>query len=164
MAITDRSSGGVLDVAIIPACSDTAAPTVAEITAGTRLETYLVGGLKFPRSANSADVSSVADRESFNISTSIQNGDITGTFWREFDGTDAAWAALDDTADPVVTQYLVVCSGGFTSSKPTAADIVDVYTIHVATREAEPGGKDDPQRFNSTMTVLGTAFDGAVAA
>lgn len=165
MAITDRKTGSVADIALIPACSDTTAPTVAEITAGDRLECYIVDSIDTPRSGRTTDISSLCERETYNIATTVENGDITATLWREFDGTDTAWTALDDTAATPVTQYLVVCRGGFsgTAGAPATGDNVDVYTVQVSSRSPEPPTKTEAQRFSVTLACLGVEFDATVS-
>jgi len=167
MAITDRKTGSVADVALAPTVSDTTGPTVAEITAGTRLETYIVGdGISTPRSGATTDISSLAERETYNIATTITNGDITMSLWREFDGTDAAWTALDDSADPPTTQYLIVARGGFSGAAgaPVATDECDVYTVQVVSRSPSPPNKNDGQSFEATLAVVGVDFAATVAA
>lgn len=163
MASEDRAAGFVADFAIVPAVGDTAAPTIAEITAGVRLE-CVASSLDTPRSANVVDISAVCDQESLNTRGTVDNGPITLEVFREFDGVDAGWAALveGDTA-----KFLVVCRAGFTGAAgiPAVADIVDVYPVQVVTRSPETINRSDGQAFTATLSQPATpAFDSVVAA
>lgn len=166
MAKTDRRTGSVVDMAFGSSALTVSAPTVAQINALTRIECYTVDTVDTPRSGSTTDISALCERETFNIAATIENGDITGTFWREFDGTDAAWALFDDSAVPPETQYLVVCRGGFSGAAGVAAsgNIVDVYTVQVVSRSPMAPTKTDGQRFEVTMSVVAVVFDEVVAA
>lgn len=164
MTKTDRRTGSVVDMAFGSSTVTVTAPTVTQINALERIECYTVDTVDTPRSGSTTDISSLCERETFNIAATIENGDITGTFWREFDGTDTAWALFDDTANPPETQYLVVCRGGFSGAAGIAAtgDIVDVYTVQVVSRSPVAPTKGDGQRFEVTMSVVAVAFDEVV--
>lgn len=166
MAITDRRTGTVVDVALLTSApSDTTAPTVAEITAGTRLETYMTPtGITTPRSANTTDISDLTSADNYSIPTTRTNGPITAEMWREFDGTDAAWAACADTTSPPSTHYLVVCRAGFSGASGAAAtgDTVDTYTVQIASREQGPTDKENGQMFTATWAVQDADLDGTV--
>jgi len=166
LAKTDRRTGSVVDVALAPAVSDTAAPTVAEISAGTRLEDYIVGSFSTPRSGSAAEIGGLSDRETFYIAATIDNGTVTIPMWREFDGTDTAWAALDDTANPPTNQYLVVSRAGFTGAAgaPVSTDVCDVYTVQVISRQPADPDKTAGQQFEAVLAVSDVAFDSVVAA
>lgn len=166
MAITDRRTGSVFDAAFGSSSVTVAAPTVAEIEALDRIECYIVDTIDTPRSGSTTDISALCERETFNIAATIENGDITATLWREFDGTDTAWALFDDSANPPTTNYLVVCRGGFTGTAgaPLAADDVDVYTVQVVSRSPVGPDKTEGQRFEVTLAVTAVTFDAAVAA
>ena len=164
MAISDRRTGSVEDVVLVTTLASTTAPSAAEINAGTRLEPYMIGGLDRPRSGNVADVSAINDRENYSIPASIDNGPLSAMMWREFDGTDTAWAACDDTTNPPPTRYLVVAAGGFAGATAAADDVVDVYTVQISARESEAAEKDEAQRFRATWAVQGTDFDSVIVA
>jgi hypothetical protein len=166
MAQSDRLTGSVVDIAFGSSLTP-AAPTVAEINALDRLECYVVGsGFSTPRSGSTIDISSLCERDDYNVAGPITNGPIVATLWREFDGTDTAWAALDDTADPPTTDYLVVCRGGFTgvAGIADADDNVDVYTVQIVSREPSAPNKGEAQRFDAQWAVANHAFDVAVIA
>jgi len=164
MAKTDRRTGSVVDIAFGSTAVTVAAPTVSQVNALTRVECYLVDSIETPRSGTTTDISSLCERETFNIATTITNGDITGTFWREFDGTDTAWALFDDSANPPVTNYMLICRGGFSGAAGIAAtgDDVDVYTVQIVSRSPVGPNKTEGQRFEVTFAVVAVDFDVAV--
>lgn len=165
MAKTDRRTGSVVDMAFGSTSVTTSAPTVSQINALTRIECYVVDTVDTPRSGSTTDISALCERETFNIATTIENGDITGTFWREFDGSDTAWTLFDDSANPPETQYLVVCRGGFSGAAgaPASGDIADVYTVQVVSRSPMGPTKTDGQRFEVTLAVVEVEFDVTVS-
>ena len=122
-------------------------------------------GITTPRAGNETDISSLNTNDNFSIPTTKTNGPITIEAWREFDGTDAAWAALADTTTPPATQYLVVCRGGFSGAAgaPATGDTVDTYTVQVSSREPGPVDKENGQMFAATLAVQGADLDGTVA-
>ena len=165
MANTDRRTGSVFDAAFGSTSVTVAAPTVAEIEALTRIECYVVDTIDTPRSGSTTDISALCERETFNIAATIENGDITSTFWREFDGTDTAWTLFDDSANPPTTNYLVICRGGFSGAAGISAtgDDVDVYTVQIVSRSPMGPDKSEGQRFEVTMAVTAVTFDATVA-
>ena len=166
MAKTDRRTGSVFDVAFGSTTITVAAPTVTQINALDRIECYIVDTVDTPRSGSTTDICSLCERETFNIAATISNDDITGTFWREFDGTDTAWALFDDSANPPTTNYLVICRGGFSGAAGIAAtgDNVDVYTVQIVSRSPMGPDKSEGQRFEVVMAVTAVSFDVAVVA
>jgi hypothetical protein len=161
MAITDRRTGSVVDMAFGSTTVTVSAPTVAQVNALTRIECFVVDTLDAPRTGSTTDISSLCQRETYNIATTVENGNITATFWREFDGTDTAWALFDDTANPPTNQTLVICRGGFSGAAGIAAtgNDVDVYTVQVVSRSPVGPMKTEGQRFEVTMAVVGVTFD-----
>ena len=166
MAITDRRTGSVVDMAFGSSTVTLTAPTVAEVNALDRIECYVVDTVDTPRSGSTTDISGLCQRESFTIATTVTNDNITGTFWREFDGTDTAWALFDDSANPPVNNTLVICRGGFSGAAGIAAtgDTTDLYTVQVVSRSPVGPSKTDGQRFEVTMSVVAVSFDVDVVA
>lgn len=165
MAITDRRTGSVVDIAYLTSApSDLDAPTVAEITAGTRLECYVTDSFETPRSGSTAEISGLCTREMFHIPATIDNGNVSIPMWREFDGTDAAWALADDTTVPPATAYLVVCRAGFSgaSGAPATGDTVDTYTVQIVSREPAGPSKTEGQQFVAQWAVQALNPDGTV--
>jgi len=166
VAITDRRTGSVADIAFGSTTVTVTAPTVAQVNALTRIECYIVDTIDTPRTGSTTDISSLCQRETFNIAATVTNGDVSATLWREFDGTDTAWTLFDDSANPPVTSYLVMCRAGFSGVAGIAAtgDVVDVYTVQVVSRSPVGPVKGDGQRFETTLAVTAVEFDVTVVA
>ncbi len=165
MAITDRKLGSVADIKYGVSTVTTTAPTVAQVTALTSIECGIIGDtFDIPRSGATADISSLCQRETFNIAAAITNGDITADLWREFDATDVYWTLFNDTAASPVNGYLVVCSKGFSGALgvPAVTDKVDVYTCQVVSRATKAPNKTEGQRFTVTLSVVSVEFDKAL--
>ena len=159
-----RRTGSTEDVVLVTTLTSLTAPSAAEVNAGTRLEGMMIGGLERPRSPNFADVSANDDPENFSIPGSIDNGPVKATLWRHGDGTDAAWAACDDTVIPRPTRYIVVAPMGFAGATCAANDVVDVYQVKIGSREPQKPDKDGGIRFDATWAVQATEFDSTCAA
>lgn len=166
MPITDRRTGSVADIAFGSTTVTVTAPTVAQVNALTRIECYIVDTIDTPRTGSTTDISSLCQRETFNIAATVTNGDVSATLWREFDGTDTAWTLFDDSANPPVTSYLVMCRGGFSGVGGIAAtgNDVDIYTVQVVSRSPVGPVKGDGQRFEVTLAVTAVVFDKAIVA
>jgi hypothetical protein len=165
MAITDRRTGSVVDIAFGSSTVTVTAPTVAQVNALTRVECFIVDGPETPRSGSTTDISSLCERETYNIATTITNGDITMTLWREFAATEPIWTLFDDSANPPTTQYLIICRGGFSGAAGIAAtgNKVDVYTVQTVSRQNVGPNKEEGQRFEVTLAVVATNIDKVVA-
>ena len=166
MAVTDRQANATIDVALGSSSVTVTAPTVAEIAALTRLECGLISGPTTPRTGTTIDLSALCDTETRQKAGRTTNDPISLTAYREFDGTDAFYAACDDSVTG--TQYLVVCRAGFTGAgdpaAPLAGDIVDVYTIEILNRTPEVGDSNAAQRFSAQFAVTARNMDVTVAA
>lgn len=151
-------STGVLDLYYVPTIGNKAAPTVAEIAAGTELTGFLRrDGLSTPASGNTIDVSDVSDRYN-STGTGTYGGDpITATFYRDsVSGDDDAWTALprDTTGYFVISRF-----GGVTATKR-----VEVWPIEVIAREMNDIADNEAQRFTVTCAVPTPPNDAAVVA
>jgi len=167
MAAADRKSGLYADYAIGTSTVTLTAPTVAEINALTRLECGLVDGFDLPREGSTIDISGLCDSSSRKQRGPSDNGDGSAEAYREFDGTDAYWAACDD--DPTVgTQTLVRCPAGFSGAGDPAiaatGDLVDLYTVEVIARSPMQETRSDAQRFRVEVAVIDVVFGVAVVA
>ena len=160
----DRRTGSVEDVVLVDSIADPTSPTATEINAGVRLECFMIGGLERPRTGNSADVSSNCERDNYSVPAGIDNGPCVATMYRHDDGTDAAWVACDDTANPPVTKFLVVATFGFPTGTAASGDNVDVYTVQQSSRNPEQTDKAQGIRFVATWDVQDVEFDVTVAA
>lgn len=163
MAATDRQNGSVADIVFGSAgITSTTAPTVAELGALTAIECGIVDGPDAPRSGSTIDISGLCDTEDRYKAGNLNNGPITITLWREFDGTDVYWTLFDDAT--AGTQHLCIARGGFTGGTPTAADVVDVYTVEVMARTPSSPVRNEAQRFTVELAVTQIDFDAVVAA
>lgn len=145
-----RNSIGEIRLWFVPSIANTAAPTVAEITAGTDLTPQLLrDGLTTPNSGNTIDASDAASR--FNkTAPGTRGGDAIGlTLQRDSaSGSDTAWTTLveDTTGNLVVRRF-----GGATTAV-AIGNVVEVYSGTVINREMAPIG-DQTQRFNASFSV-----------
>ena len=163
MAATDRQNGSVADIAFGAAgITSTTAPSAAEINALTRIECGIVDGPTTPRSGSTIDISGLCDTEDRYKAGNLNNGPITITLWREFDGTDAYWTLFDDAT--AGTQHLVIARGGFAGATAAAAGVVDVYTVEVMKREPSSPARNEAQRFEVELAVTQVDFDSVAAA
>lgn len=153
-------SGRLLKVATI---GNTAAPTVAELTAVgiVDLTGYLrQDGLNRSQQAALVDTATALDLfDTTDIGT--RSGKFELTLYRD-DETDGAWEAL-----PIGTRcFLVVAPFGFTgvAGAPLAGDNVEVWKIAVSDRSNAQIGKDAAQTFTVTCAVVSPPKDDAVVA
>lgn len=162
MAITDRRIGSVADIRFGVTTVTLTAPTVAQVTALTSIECGIVGdSFEAPRSGNTTDISSLCQRETYNIAATIENGNLTMTLWREFDATDVYWTLFDDTALIPVNSSLVICRKGFSGALgvPAVTDKVDIYSTQTVSRAPVAPNKTQAQRFEVTLAVVGVTWD-----
>lgn len=128
-----------------------AAPTAAQLNAGTRLETFVRSMPNIPRSANLVDVATLDNKyEKRQVGT--RGGEVmTAEFLR--DGTtDTAWTTLaEDTAG-----YFVVARKGIAGATFAAGDKVDVYPATIASQVDGTPGRNDPDFFVAEMVVTDT--------
>ena len=128
-----------------------AAPTAAQLNAGTRLETFARSMPNLPRTANEVDVATLDSKyEKRQVGT--RGGEkITCEFLR--DGTtDTAYTTLaEDTVG-----YFVVARKGIAGATFAAADKVDVFPITVASVVDGTPGRNDPDFFVAEMSVTDT--------
>lgn len=163
MAVTDRQNGSVADIHFgSSGISDTTGPTAAEVAALTKIDCGIVDGPETPSQGSEIDISGLCDTRSRKKAGNTDDGPITITLWREFDGTDAYWALFDPATTG--TQHLVIARAGFTSGTATAGDTCDVYTVEVMKREPSAPVRNEGQRFTVELSVTQTDEDATVAA
>lgn len=135
---------GLTKVSWVTAIASIAAPTAAELAAGTDITTFLTkDGLKLPQSQNFADNSSLA--ESFDAQVvGSHGGNITLTIKRD-NATDTAW----DLFDWGTNGYLVVRRGEDYSGVFAAADKIEVYPAE----SHKPMPNDTAANQQATATV-----------
>ena len=134
-----------------------AAPTVAEITAGTELTPFLrQDGLNRSQDSGLVDTATAASLfETTDIGT--RSAKLELTLYRDsVAADDDAWAAL-----PIGTRgYLVVLPFG----GPLAADRCEVWKIAVANRSMSAIAKDAAQVFTCSCAVVAQPVDDALVA
>lgn len=145
------AAGGIANIA---------APTVAEINAGTDL-TNLIVSLEASTRGNVVNTPALDSL----FETTIP-GTVTATFTMEAyrdDTTDTVWDTL-----PRGTSGFIVISrfgfGGATVADPAIGDVVEVWPIKVVTRSATPLQSGDSQRCTVECTVPTEPDEDAVVA
>ena len=128
-----------------------AAPTEAEIEAGTHLTPFLVRGtLNRPAGGSTADA---ADVDSAYNKTGIGTfgAPLTASFYRD-DAADTAWDLL---ARETVGYFVVAPYGydGTTRSDPDGGEDVEVYPIAISDRSPNPAAENEMQKFSVTAAV-----------
>jgi len=135
---------GMTKVSWVATIASKAAPTAAELTAGTDITTYLTkDGLKVPQSQNMVDNTSLAETFDAKVVGSW-GGDISLTMKRD-NGADTAWALFDYAE----TGYLVVRRGVTHATAYAAAQKVEVYPA----QSHQPVPNDTAANAQATFTV-----------
>lgn len=112
---------GMTEVSWVPTIASIAAPTVAELNAGTKISSYLTkDGLKVPQTQNMVDNSSLAETFDAQVVGSW-GGQLELTMKRTT--TDTAWALFDYGENG----YLVIRRGLAVATAWTAAQKAEVY-------------------------------------
>jgi len=122
---------GMTRVAYVPTISNIAAPTVAELNAGTLLASTLIpAGLEgFENSTAEVDNTSLASTFDTKL-PGRQSFSGTGLVLKKQDGTDTVFNLL---SVPGTNGYIVIRDGVATATAWTIADKVEVYPIRTAT-------------------------------
>ena len=135
---------GYTKVHIVDTIVSMAAPTIAELTAGTEVTPFLTpAGLDTPEEGTDADSSSLASARDFSIPATI-GGDIVGEFYRD-DTDDDAWDAM-----PRLQQTHLVISrfgGTGTDNAIAATNPVEVWPVRVSQRSPSRLTRGEAQRF-----------------
>lgn len=159
---------GTGQLRFVPTIANIAAPTVAEITAGTNLTVLLrQDGLKRSVSGNTVDTADASSLYNTN-DAGTRDGSFSATFYRDtVAGTDIAWTTLPD----LTRGYFVVASpAGFsgagtgTLKLPVAADRCEVWPIVIISRAPDDEGKDKAMTFTVNVGVTTTPNLSAVVA
>lgn len=156
-----RGSTGELLVQFAPTLSSMSAPTVAQAqTAGTNLSPFLTrDGLATPNSANTIDISDLADRRNKRAPGTFGGDDWTLTLYRD-DADDDAWDLLEQDLDG----YIIIRRFGGSNVALTAADPVEVAKVSVSSRVMDTPGADTPQTFTVVLAVAEQNDNAAIAA
>jgi len=135
---------------IVDSIASIAAPTVAELAAGTEVTGFLTpAGLDTPEDGTDADISSIASARDFSIPATI-GGDIQGEFYRD-DTADSAW---DATARLTITNLVISRFGGTgTDNAIIATDVVEVWPVRVSQRSNARITRGEALRFVATFAL-----------
>lgn len=160
------ASTGVLALRFCPTIANKAAPTVAEINAGTDLTGQLSrSGLDTPLSGSSIDTAGIDSRHNSKASGTYGGDDVDMEFYRDtVSGTDTAWTTL---ARQVTGFYVVRRFGGATGASSDAFVIgqrVEVWPIDVMSRSMLKTAENEAQKFNVKSAVTSAPNDTAVVA
>jgi hypothetical protein len=131
---------GKTEVHWVTTIANVAAPTIAELNAGTDLTSFVRAVPTLPRGLNTVDVATLDSKyEKRQVGT--RGGDeLTVEILRD-DGTDTAYTTLtEDTAG-----FLVIARKGLATAGTFAAgDEVDVYPATIGSVEDGAPGRNDP--------------------
>lgn len=156
-----RQATGEIRVSAVPSIANKAAPTVAELDAGTVLtEAMTRGGLSTPDSGDTIDASDLASRQN-KTSRGNRGGDTASiTCHRDSEAAaDGAW----DTLHPDYDGNLVIRRFGGSDVGWAAGDSVEVWPVEVISRAMADAG-DETQRFTANLSIPGQVEYEAVVA
>lgn len=142
------SNDGQIRVQVVTTIANTAAPTAAELNAGTHITGFLSkDGLTTPADQNNVDVGTLA--ETF-------NAQVPGTFGGAIEMT----GLRDNSADTLwnlitynLARFVVVRRGLPTATTFAAAQTVEVYPVQFHEPVPDQTGGDEVSRFNISAPV-----------
>ena len=142
---------GVLEVVLATAVADMEAPTLAEVTAGTRATGFL-RSLSTPLEGSVVDISDVSSR--FNKTTAGTYGgqEASMEFYRDdTQANDTMWNLLPRGT----TVYALIArrGGSGTGGIITTGDYVDVWKLEVVTRNPADYSRNEPTGFMVSCAV-----------
>jgi hypothetical protein len=138
-----------VEVWVVPTITNLSAPTAAQMNAGTRLTTFIRGGVSIDFASNLVDSATLE---------SAFNSTSPGTFGGGLNSlngvlrdnaNDAAWNALPrDTAG-----YLVIQLGTATGTAWGSGDVVDIYPWQVVSRNTGDLARDQLVTFDVGFAI-----------
>lgn len=153
--MTDIVNDGMTTVSFVPTISSTSAPTVAELNAGTQLETYLTpDGLGLEFSTESVDTTALSSTYNAELPGRLA---VSTELTLKFQG-DAAAPFSTFASKP--TGYIVIRRNVAATTAWTASQTVEVYTVQIGTRRRNPPAANEVlkftvQAFHSAAPVFG---------
>jgi hypothetical protein len=156
------ASTEVLRLQFVPTIASQAAPTVAEINAGTDLTPWLTpDGLTTNLNGTTIDVQAANSRYKATAPGSYGGDPITAKFFRD-DTTDTAYTTLPR----LTTGYFVIRRmGPLSSTAFAAAQKVEVWPITVISCNPMPTADNEAQKFEVSCSVQpAPSITGVVAA
>lgn len=147
----------------LPTVSSLAAPTVAEITAGKNLTSYLIS-LNASSTGNTVPTPNVATLFETSIPGTVQ-ASCTADFYRDDEAGvngDLAWITLPrrTTGFFLVMRYGIASPG----ASPTTGDKVEVWPISVVSRTMSNMANNTAMTFTVTCSVPDVPNEAAVVA
>ena len=152
-------------VHIVDTIASIAAPTVAELAAGSEVTAFVTpAGIDTPENASDADISSLESRRDFTTPGTL-GGDLTGEFYRD-DGTGGTTDDAGTAMTPELDTHLVIARFGGTGTDNAiiATDVVEVWKVRVSTRSNSRITRNEALRFVAVYAVQATPDLAAVVA
>ena len=145
-----RIGAGVLELSYVLTIGTPAAPTAAELNAGTFLTDFLTdGGLATPLDGSIVDAADMGAAFNKTASGTFGGQPLTLELFRD-DSADTAWTTLARGT----TGFIVIARFGLATPGTYAiADVVDIWTIDVVTRNPVDVARNEMQRFTAEMAV-----------
>lgn len=141
----------------LPAVANLAAPTAAEITAGTNLTSFLIS-LNASSQGNTVPTPDISTLFETSIPGTVQ-ASLTADFYRD-DTTDTAWTTLARSTEG----FFVIQRYGNTGGNPATADDVEVWPIMVVSRTMSNMANNTAMTFTVTCSVPVEPNESAVVA
>lgn len=158
---------GNLRLWFVPAVANTAAPTTAEVNAGTDLTGFLKrDGLKTPKAGQTASAADVQSR--FNkTAPGTYGGDPVQIMLYRDDTADTAWNTLvpPSAATPSGTSgFIVVRRFGGSTVALASGHKVEVWPVSMVSAENADIAENENTFFTATLAVTGEPNDRTVVA
>lgn len=145
----------------LPACSSTDAPTVTELNAGTRLSSFIRGGVSADFAGNLVDSGDLTSAFNSTVAGTYGGGINTISGLMRDDTADTAWTTLPrGTAG-----FLAIQVGTSTGATWATGDIVDgVFAVEVVSRHYPDLTRDALVTFDVDYAITAAPSYGATAA
>jgi len=138
---------GEILINFAPTIADPAAPTVAELTAGTDVTPFM-STFDTPLDGDAVDSSDLSS--AFNKTVAgTYGGNISSDMYRD-DTTDTAWTTFDRNTEG----YFVVRRFGGSTVAWTIADEAEVYHVRIITKSPSTLDRNSVQMFTIDAAVL----------
>lgn len=147
-------------LAFLPAVADVSAPTVAEITAGTDLTSFLIS-LNASTQGNTVPTPNISTLFETSIPGTVQ-ASLTADFYRDDEAAgDTAWTTLPRATSGF---FVVQRFGATPGVDPAAADVVEVWPVRVVSRTMSNMANNTAMTFTVTCSVPDVPDEAAVVA
>lgn len=152
---------GVTKVHFLTTISTPAAPTVAELAAGTELTPFLApAGIDTPEEGQEADSSDLSSRRDKSVPSTV-GGQVSAELYRDDADDDAYTAlALDTVGFLVIGRF----GGTGTANALIATDTAEVWAVRVSQRSNIRVARGDTLRFVANFAVSADVVAATIAA